>query len=118
MYSDRRTFLKSTTGGVVSAAAATLAPAGPMAAQAGLARSGAFEMPRNLTLLNMRTAAGPRLGVKLQKGILDVAAAAVQYKLPAPVDTDDLLQNGKGAMLATLVAAAADDPAGDRKSVV
>ena len=53
-------------------------------------------MPRNMTLLNMRTAAGPRLGVKLPKGILDVAAAAARYKLPAPVDTDDLLQNGKG----------------------
>jgi hypothetical protein len=49
-----------------------------------------------MTLLNMRTAAGPRLGVKLPKGILDVAAAAAIDKLPAPVDTDDLLQSGKG----------------------
>ena len=64
-----------------------------------------------MTLLNMRTAAGPRLGVKLAKGILDVAAAAASYKLPAPIDTDDLLQNGKGGMLAKLVAAAADGPA-------
>jgi hypothetical protein len=63
-------------------------------------------MPRNMTLLNMRTAAGPRLGVKLPKGVLDVAAAGAQYKLPAPIDTDDLLQNGKGGMLGTLVAAA------------
>lgn len=37
-------------------------------------------------------------------------AAAARYRLPAPVDTDDLLQNGKGAMLATLLAAAADGP--------
>ena len=106
MYSDRRTFLKSTAAGMISATAATLASTAPMAAQGG-----AFEMPRNMTLLNMRTAAGPRLGVKLPKGILDVSAAATRYKLPAPVDTDDLLQNGKGGMLATLVAAAADGPA-------
>ncbi|MDP3720153.1 MAG: fumarylacetoacetate hydrolase family protein [Acidobacteriota bacterium] len=111
MYSDRRTFLKSTAAGVVSATTATLASTAPMTAQAEAARTGAFEMPRNMTLLNLRTAAGPRLGVKLPKGILDVAAAATRYQLPAPVDTDDLLQNGKGGMLATLVAAAADGPA-------
>ena len=112
MHSNRRAFLKSTAAGVVSATAATLASTAPMEAQAGPARAGAFEMPRNMTLLNMRTAGGPRLGVKLPKGVLDVAAAAARYKLPAPIDTDDLLQNGKGAMLATLVAAAADGPAG------
>ncbi|MDP2319829.1 MAG: fumarylacetoacetate hydrolase family protein [Acidobacteriota bacterium] len=112
MRSNRRTFLKTTAAGVVSATAATLASATPMAAQATPPRTGAFEMPRNMTLLNLRTAAGPRLGVKLPKGILDVAAAATRYKLPAPVDTDDLLQHGKGGMLATLVAAAVDGPAG------
>ena len=94
MHADRRTFLKTTAAGVVSATAAALASAAPVEAQA--AAQGAFEMPRNMTLLNMRTAAGPRLGVKLPKGVLDVAAAAAMYKLPAPVDTDDLLQNGKG----------------------
>jgi 2-keto-4-pentenoate hydratase/2-oxohepta-3-ene-1,7-dioic acid hydratase in catechol pathway len=113
MYSNRRTFLKSTTAGVVSAtAAAAAASAAPLTAQAVAARAGAFEMPRGLTLLNMRTAGGPRLGVKVSKGILNVEAAARNYKLPAPVDTDDLLQNGKGAQLAALVAAAADGPAG------
>jgi 2-keto-4-pentenoate hydratase/2-oxohepta-3-ene-1,7-dioic acid hydratase in catechol pathway len=110
MHSNRRTFLKSTAAGVVSATA-TLASTPSMNAEAGQARPGAFEMPRNMTLLNMRTPAGPRLGVKLAKGVLDVAAAAARYKLPAPIDTDDLLQNGKGAMLARLVAAAADGPA-------
>ena len=87
--------------------------AAPAEAQAGgpKAGEGVFEPPRGMTLLNMRTAAGPRLGVKLAKGILDVAAAAASYKLPAPIDTDDLLQNGKGGMLAKLVAAAADGPA-------
>lgn len=115
MPSNRRTFLKNTATGVASAtAAATLGAAAPVAAetQGGKAGAHAFEMPRNVTLLNMRTAAGPRLGVKLAKGILDVAAAAAMFKLPAPVDTDDLLQHGKGGMLAALVAKAADGPAG------
>ncbi len=112
MYSTRRRFLTSTATGVVTATAATLASTAAIEAQAGPARTGAFAMPRNMTLLNMRTAAGPRLGVKLPKGVLDVAAAAARFKLPAPIDTDDLLQNGKGAMLEALVAAAADGPAG------
>ena len=94
MHSNRRTFLKSTAAGVVSATAATLASSAAVDAQASVARVGVFAMPRNMTLLNMRTAGGPRLGVKLPKGILDVAAAGARYKLPAPIDTDDLLQNG------------------------
>jgi len=112
MPSNRRTFLKTTAAGVASITAATGAMAAPSAVQAGgpKPREGAFEVPRNMTLLNMRTAAGPRLGVRLPKGILDVAAAAAVYKLPAPVDTDDLLQNGKGGTLAKLVAAAAGGP--------
>jgi 2-keto-4-pentenoate hydratase/2-oxohepta-3-ene-1,7-dioic acid hydratase in catechol pathway len=95
---------------MVSATAAA-ALASPAAAQTGAARNGGFEMPRGMTLLNMRTPDGPRLGVKLSKGVLDVAAAARNYKLPAPIDTDDLLQNGKGAQLAALVKAAAEGPA-------
>ena len=109
MYSDRRTFMKTTATGLASSVA-TLAP-GSVAAQAAKAPPAAFEMPRNMTLLNMRTAAGPRLGVKQPRGVLDVAAAAALYKLPAPVDTDDLLQHGKGGLLSRVVAAAADGPA-------
>ncbi len=107
MQADRRTFLKTTAATLASAT--PLVSAAPTEAQAS--RPPAFEMPRNMTLLNMRTAAGPRLGVKLPKGILDVAAAAALYRLPAPVDTDDLLQHGKGGLLAKVVAAAAAGPA-------
>jgi 2-keto-4-pentenoate hydratase/2-oxohepta-3-ene-1,7-dioic acid hydratase in catechol pathway len=107
MVTNRRSFLKSTAAGVASATAASFASTALEAQPGG---AGGFAMPRNMTLLNLRTPAGPRLGVKLTKGILDVAAAAAMYKLPAPVDTDDLLQNGKGGMLAKLVAAAADGP--------
>ncbi len=110
MHSDRRTFMKTTAAGLASAAA-PLAPGSAAAAQAAKAPPVAFEMPRNMTLLNMRTAAGPRLGVKQPRGVLDVAAAAAMYKMPAPVDTDDLLQHGKGGLLARVVAAAAEGPA-------
>jgi 2-keto-4-pentenoate hydratase/2-oxohepta-3-ene-1,7-dioic acid hydratase in catechol pathway len=110
MSSNRRTFLKSTVAGVVSTATA-LGASASAESQNAAARVAAFAMPRNATLLNMRTANGPRLGVKLAKGVLDVAAAAALYKVPAPIDTDDLIQNGKGAMLSELIAVAADGPA-------
>jgi len=109
MDSDRRTFMRTTATGLASSVA-TLAP-GSVAAQAAKAPPAAFEMPRNMTLLNMRTAAGPRLGVNQPRGVLDVAAAAALYKLPAPVHTDDLLQHGKGGLLSRVVAAAAEGPA-------
>jgi 2-keto-4-pentenoate hydratase/2-oxohepta-3-ene-1,7-dioic acid hydratase in catechol pathway len=106
MRSNRRTFLKSSAVGLTS----TVAPFASAAASTSPTPPAGFEMPRNMTLLNMRTAAGPRLGVKQARGILDVAAASAMYKLPAPVDTDDLLQNGKGGMLARVVEAAAKGP--------
>jgi 2-keto-4-pentenoate hydratase/2-oxohepta-3-ene-1,7-dioic acid hydratase in catechol pathway len=100
----RRDFLR--TGGLAAVSAATFAPAVSYAADAPFT----FEMPRSMTLLNMQTPAGPRLGVKGPRGILDVAAAAAMFNLPAPLDTDDLLQNGKGGLLTRVVAAAAKGP--------
>ncbi|MCC7125522.1 MAG: fumarylacetoacetate hydrolase family protein [Acidobacteria bacterium] len=112
MSANRRTFLKTTAAGVASITAASSGVTAHADAreEASRAEDHGFEPPRNMTLLNLRTADGPRLGVKVSKGILDVAAAAALYKLPAPVDTDDLLQHGKGGMLAKVVAAAADGP--------
>ena len=66
-------------------------------------RTGAFAMPRGLTLINMRRASGYGLGVKLPSGILDVTAAAENLGLPAPSDMDDLLQNSRGTELKAVV---------------
>jgi 2-keto-4-pentenoate hydratase/2-oxohepta-3-ene-1,7-dioic acid hydratase in catechol pathway len=109
MRSDRRDFLKTSAAGLASTAA-TFAPGATVPVHASTAQPAAFEMPRNMTLLNMQTAAGPRLGVKEARGILDVAAAAAMFTLPAPLDTDDLLQHGKGGVLARVVAAAEKGP--------
>src|SRR5262249_28742250 len=54
---------------------------------------------------------GYGLGVKTGRGILNVSNASKTLKLPAPSDMDDLLQHGKGGVLAKLVAAAASGPA-------
>jgi 2-keto-4-pentenoate hydratase/2-oxohepta-3-ene-1,7-dioic acid hydratase in catechol pathway len=104
MDTDRRGFLKGAVG--VAAATTGVTAAAPVAAQPAAAPQAAFEMPRGMTLLNMRREGGYGLGVKTDKGILDVSAAAQALNLPAPVDMDDLLQNGKGGILKAVVDAA------------
>jgi 2-keto-4-pentenoate hydratase/2-oxohepta-3-ene-1,7-dioic acid hydratase in catechol pathway len=100
--------LKTTAFGMASTTATSFAATAPPEVQRSTPAT--FQMPRNMTLINMRTEAGPRLGVKVARGILDVAAAAALHKLPAPLDTDDLLQRGLGGQLTKVVSAAADGP--------
>lgn len=99
MQADRRDFLMGAAG--LAAATAGLGVG------AAAATPTSFEMPRGMTLLNMRREGGYGLGVKTDRGILDVKAAAEALGLPAPADMDDLLQNGKGGPLRAVVDAAA-----------
>jgi len=111
MTTHRRDFLKSASlGAVALSAGAALASCRAQPEAAAADAPFEFAMPRNMTLLNMRSDLGPRLGVKTERGILNVAAAAERFNLRAPVDTDDLLQNGKGGLLAEVVGAAANGP--------
>ncbi len=107
MPNKRRDFLK----GVALAATAT-GVAGPGIGEAAAQPSAAFSMPRGMRLLNMRADGGYRLGVKTDRGVLDVVAAAGILGLPAPHDIDDLLQNGRGAALRAVVDAASARPDG------
>ena len=101
MDANRRDFLVGTAGAALAAGA--VSP--PTAARAAETQH-TFEMPRGMTLLNMRRDGGYRLGVKTPKGILDVVAPGQALNLPAPTDMDDLLQNGKGGVLKAVVDAA------------
>jgi 2-keto-4-pentenoate hydratase/2-oxohepta-3-ene-1,7-dioic acid hydratase in catechol pathway len=109
MASHRRDFLKAGAAGLVAASTGSLGLAPAAAAPAPGAHP--FEMPRNMTLLNMRLGNGYGLGVKTARGILNVSAAAQALNMPAPTDMDDLLQNGRGGLLANLVRVAANGPA-------
>ncbi|MFA6470585.1 MAG: fumarylacetoacetate hydrolase family protein [Candidatus Latescibacterota bacterium] len=98
MNCDRRTFLKQV--GVGSAAAfvgskpvISTAQADKMNAGKG-AKSGAPVMPKQMTLLTMRSGEEYTLGVRLEKGILDVRKAAKFFKSGAPATTDDLFRRG------------------------
>ena len=61
------------------------------------------ELARGLTLLTMRRNGSYRLGVKTDRGILDVTETSKLLQMPAPGTMDDLLQNLEGASLNALV---------------
>ena len=100
---SRRGFLKTT---LAAAAVGPIAAGEVSAKQAGKgARAAAPDIVKGLTVLNMRQGTHYALGVKTEKGILDVGKASRQLKMRAPATTDDLIQNGDQG-LGELVAAA------------
>jgi len=120
MKNSRREFLQvasvTSVAGIAAAAGATGSAAGAAAgsaigAGAAPARrrghpAAPHEMPRGLTLLSIRSEHGDTLGVKTDRGILDVRRASLALHLAAPVTLDDLLQEGGAAELTHLAAAA------------
>jgi 2-keto-4-pentenoate hydratase/2-oxohepta-3-ene-1,7-dioic acid hydratase in catechol pathway len=108
MKQNRRNFMKS-TGAVCALATASRLPAA--LAEAKLGATEARGMARGLILLNLRRGAEYRLGVKTEKGILDVKEAAKILHMRAPATIDDLLQNEDGPSLNALVDAAVKSPA-------
>jgi 2-keto-4-pentenoate hydratase/2-oxohepta-3-ene-1,7-dioic acid hydratase in catechol pathway len=100
MKQNRRNFMKS-TGAVCALATSGRLPAA--LAEAKPRGTEARGMARGLTLLNIRRGAEYRLGVKTEKGILDVVEAAKILHTHAPATIDDLLQNEDGPSLNALV---------------
>jgi 2-keto-4-pentenoate hydratase/2-oxohepta-3-ene-1,7-dioic acid hydratase in catechol pathway len=124
MSSSRREFLKgvaetslagiaaaggiATTAGVAGAAsgAATGAAVGAVPKRRRRQSSAAHDMPRGMTLLSIRSDHGDTLGVKTDRGILDVRRASLALHRAVPLTLDDVLQQGGAPELAQLVAAA------------
>src|SRR5215472_12107883 len=90
MGQDRRTFLKTTAlAGAAVAAGATSMPA---LAQRAAAPAGAPQMPHGLVLATLRRSGGYGLGVRTERGILDVAAAEASFHENAPTTIHALLK--------------------------
>ncbi len=103
----RRDFLKITGTAGVAAATGSIAMAAPGGGGKARARpSGQRGMARGLALLTMRRDGEDRLGVKTDRGVLDVKLASAALRRPAPATMDDLLQNEDGPRLEALVQAA------------
>jgi 2-keto-4-pentenoate hydratase/2-oxohepta-3-ene-1,7-dioic acid hydratase in catechol pathway len=108
---QRRELLKmaaavGVTGPLLASAAAN-ADAGAASASATHHEKASSTMSTGLSLANLRGAGKPRLAVKTEKGILDVAAAAKAHQLNVPADTDDLIANGEQQLKACVSAALA-----------
>ena len=99
MEQDRRTFLR-TTGLAGAAAVAGATPAlvtGTNAAAPGSA--GSKELPKGMTFATLRRPQGMGLGLRTERGILDVAAAEMDFKEAAPTTITAVL-NGEGDVAA------------------
>lgn len=103
MEQNRRDFLK---GIGIAAAIAVTGGSAVKRVEAEPVRASKYGMARGLTLLTMRRNGEYVLGVKTDKGILDVPQAAKLLHMQAPATMDDLLQNGKGPSLNALVGTA------------
>jgi 2-keto-4-pentenoate hydratase/2-oxohepta-3-ene-1,7-dioic acid hydratase in catechol pathway len=106
MTIPRRDFLKS-AGAMSALAAVGCAPAATPVPTRTLGTG----MARGLTLLTFREGGTDRLGVKTERGILDVARAGQLLGMYAPSTLDDLLQQEDGPSVQAVVEAAATNAA-------
>jgi 2-keto-4-pentenoate hydratase/2-oxohepta-3-ene-1,7-dioic acid hydratase in catechol pathway len=91
---DRRTFLKATAlAGAAAGAGALSAPA--LAQRTAAPATGSQQMPRGLILATLRRADGYGLGVRTERGVLDVTAAEQEFRENAPT-TIDAVFKGQG----------------------
>jgi 2-keto-4-pentenoate hydratase/2-oxohepta-3-ene-1,7-dioic acid hydratase in catechol pathway len=102
MNDDRRTFLKSTAAGVI-AGGILAGKAGEALAQdkaPAAAPKGSNQMtaaPKNMTFTMLDGPDGLSLGVRTDKGIVDIGAAAAAFKIDAPTTTDDIISGDYNA---------------------
>jgi len=97
MDRQRRIFLKRSgvTGALAAASGLTFAQGDARAAGAGPAQKPASpEMPKKMVLATLRSGDEYSLGIKTDKGILDVKRAAHAARSGAPTTIDELLAGG------------------------
>ncbi len=102
MKIGRRAFLQ---GAGVAVSAGLLAPGRALAAAdaAAPAKAPAGDMPRGMTFVTIRRGPERSLGIKADRGILDVKRAEALFKQKAPTTIDEVFQRGGGQTLQRLV---------------
>ena len=99
MKQDRRVFLKQ--AGVASAAAVVAggcSVTGPMHAANAPRRAEGGPMPRNMTFVTLMNGGTPSLGVKTERGILDVKRCASHHGSDAPTTISDVIRYGDAGL--------------------
>jgi len=106
MNQTRRNFLKTAGAASVAALAGSAGPAAAKTldrtAKAG-ARSGPQTLPKKMTFCTLRKGSEYSLGLKTDRGILDVKKAAQALHKNVPLTIDEVLQGGDTLGLAALV---------------
>jgi len=100
MKTNRRAFLK-TAGIAVSAG--LVAPAPALAAGRSTTSAAPTEMPTGMTFVTIRRGAEQNLGIRTERGIIDVKKAEASLKLKAPTTIDEVMERGGGPALRRLV---------------
>jgi 2-keto-4-pentenoate hydratase/2-oxohepta-3-ene-1,7-dioic acid hydratase in catechol pathway len=102
MNRSRRRFLK-TAGAAASTSLLVPSPARPAVQEASPAvRRAAGEPPRGMTLVSIRRNGETSLGIRTERGILDVRLAEGVFRQNAPVTIDEVFEQGGGAELRRL----------------
>lgn len=120
MNRDRRDFLKATGlagAATIAGAAVPLTSAGPVAAQSPAAgpSGGPTELPKRMAFANLRRDTGYGLGIRTDRGILDVVKAEQEFREGVPTTIDDVLHGrGNTAGLQRLVDRARSSTAPDQ----
>src|SRR5215510_8521857 len=96
MTHDRRTFLKTTgLAGMAAMTGASLTAPTNAVAQTASSASEPKEMPKGMTFATLKRPDGLGLGVRTDRGILDVVAAERDFREGAPT-TIDAVFKGQG----------------------
>lgn len=114
MESSRREFLKISGAVLAAYAASNVLPGKEAEAGAGLgagAKVAPGEMPKNMTFLTIDKNGEYSLGVKTDKGVLDVKAAVTLFKKKAPTTIDEVIQGGDQGLTALVRSALITDRA-------
>jgi 2-keto-4-pentenoate hydratase/2-oxohepta-3-ene-1,7-dioic acid hydratase in catechol pathway len=101
MNTTRRAFMK--TAGVVSAAWLSPSAALAVAASDKTATPATDDMPRGMTFVTIKRGGELSLGIKTDKGVLDVKRAEATFKQKAPTTIDEVFRRGGGAALQRLL---------------
>jgi len=100
MTIERRTFLKSAG---LTVGAGVLGPSVALAAQSTSAPTIGGDLPKGMRLVTIKRGQEMSLGIKTDRGILDVKRAEAQLKQKAPTTIDEVFQRGGGQALQRLL---------------
>ena len=99
MKSNRREFMKQAgVAGAAVIAAGCSTTGTTQVADSSPRRTAGGPMPRKMTFVSMIVDGTPALGVKSERGILDVRRAAMHHGSAAPTTIDELIRYGDGGL--------------------